>query len=375
MAVKKTSKARRFIGCSLLGLVVLCLVAAAISALSNRSLPTGPERLDSLTPLDKARLAEALQLKRSLGNQVWPGFGEMDIPVIVWNKDYSFLVGYADPPQDWQPVPGEAFQGQPYYRKQEADPQNFAVQVGDRWVASIATKYETDAFLIAGFQDFLPPVIEQIFPYRILIQPSEVQIAAVIHESFHVLQAQVSPDRLEAAEGAHRYGERYWPADEAVHAAWSAEINLLAEALSADSNEEAAEFTRQFLQQRQARRSQHSLDLQLIDYERQLEWEEGLAKYAEMEILRQAWRLASDYQPLAALDEDPEFNDYQIFPQRWSQEISQMKRQASQEGENRFYLTGMAQATLLDRLMPDWKGRALEADVYLEDLLREAITQ
>ena len=51
-----------------------------------------------------------------------------------------------------------------------------------------------------------------------------------------------------------------------------------------------------------------------------------------------------------------------------------MKRQAGQEGETRFYLTGMAQATLLDRLLPGWKELALAEGVFLEDLLREAVS-
>jgi hypothetical protein len=374
MATKKRNKFRRIIGYLTLGLIVLCVVLSGISALSNRFLPKSPERLDSLSELDSERLAEALELKKAFGDQVWSGFAEMEIPVIVWNQDYSFLVGYVNPPEDWEPVQGEEFQGQAYFRKQEADPQNFAVRVGDKWVASIATKYETDAFLIGGFKDFLPPVIEQLFPYRILIQPSEVQIAAVNHESFHVLQARLALERLEAAEAAHQSGERYWHADEGMRDAWSTEIDLLADALRAGTDVEAEDLTRQFLQAREARRARHALDAELVDYERQLEWEEGLAKYAEMEILRQAY-LSADYQPLAEMEADPDFNDYQNYPQRWSQEISQMRRQAGQEGENRFYLTGMAQAVLLDRLQPGWKSRALEAGVFLEGLLQEALTQ
>jgi len=49
-----------------------------------------------------------------------------------------------------------------------------------------------------------------------------------------------------------------------------------------------------------------------------------------------------------------------------------MKRQVDQEGDTRFYYTGMAQATLLDRLSPDWK-RTMAEDVWLEDLLAQAV--
>ena len=46
---------------------------------------------------------------------------------------------------------------------------------------------------------------------------------------------------------------------------------------------------------------------------------------------------------------------------------------ASKSGDYRFYLSGMAQARLLDRLAPGWTARALTEDVSLEELLAEAV--
>ena len=354
------------------GLGLLCLLGLALSALSNRFLPKEPERLDRLAALDKARLAEALHLRAALGERVWPGFGKMDIPVILWSRPYAFLIGLAEPPKSWEVVPGENFEGKPYFRKIEPDPQNFAVQVDGGWAAGMATKTETDAFLMQSFRNFLPPVLEQVFPYRLLILPSEVQIAGVAHESFHVLQAQAAPRRLEAAEAAHRLGERYWSADETMRADWEVEIDLLAQALRAKSPAEAADLAGQFMAQRDLRRSRARLPAELADYERQLEWEEGLAKYVEMEIWRQAF-LARDYQPRPEMAADPDFKEYRTFEQRWGQELGQMRRQATQQGEVRFYLTGMAIASLLDRLQPQWKENALGEGAFLEDLLRQVL--
>lgn len=368
----RTRKFRRIFLFAVLGLAGLCLALAAISTLSNQFLPKGPEQFDQLTALDKARLAEALHLRASLGDRVWPGFAQMKIPVILWNREYAFLFGTPDPPPEWEFLPAEFFDGQPYYRKQENDPQNFAVPVGTDWAASMATKTETDAFLIGMFRDFLPPVIEQIFPYRMLIQPSETQIAAVAHESFHVLQMRLAPERLEIAEKAHRLGERYWAVDEEMGADWETEIDQLVQALDATNPSDAAGLTARFLAQRDQRRQRYSLPVELVDYERQLEWEEGLAKYVEMEIWRQA-SLTQEYLPLPEMEADPDFKEYRSFQQRWRQEISQLKRQAGQEGENRFYLTGMAQAALLDRLLAGWKEQALADGVFLEDLLRQVV--
>jgi hypothetical protein len=354
------------------GSLLLCAVAAGLSVLSNRNLPSGPQEMDRLGSLDKARLAETLHLKRELGENVWPGWGKAQIPVLIWNRDHSFLVGHLDPPPPWEPVSDDAFQEQIYFGRPTGEPQNFAVRVGDRWVASMATKWETDAFVIEMIRDVLPSPLQAIVPYRLLIQPSEVQIAGVLHETFHVYQAQVAPERLDEAEAAHQRGEQYWQVDTAMHKEWEKEIDLLARALKAGSDEEATAWAREFLDQRARRRTAGGLSAALIDYERQIEWEEGLAKYVELVIWREAYN-AEEYEPLPDMAGDPDFKAYGSFKQRWSQEIGQMVRQAAQEGETRFYYTGMAQAMLLDRLLPGWKDRALSKDIWLEMLLAEAV--
>jgi len=359
------------------GSLLLCVVAAGVAALSNRGLNLDPSPPDqqgniALEPLDKARLAEAVQLKRALGETVWPGWGETEMPVLVWNRTYSFLIGHPTPPDEWTPVAADLFQGQAYYYQATHDPQNFAVQVGERWVASIATKAEVDARLIEMIRDALPAPLQAIVPYRAIIQPSEVQISAVLHESFHVYQAEVAPERLEAAEKAHGHGDRYWAADEAMHEAWETEIDLLAQALRTQSDSEARALATQFLEQRARRRQEASLDVALVDYERQLEWEEGLAKYVELAAWRAAYQ-SIDYRPVSEMSSDRDFKSYRSFKRRWSQELGQMKRQAAREGETRLYYTGMAQATLLDRLRPGWKEQALLQGSWLETLLAEAV--
>ena len=66
------------------------------------------------------------------------------------------------------------------------------------------------------------------------------------------------------------------------------ELDLLAEALQAPDDALARELAGIFLAHRERRRREHNLEPQLAEYERQREWAEGLAKYAELEIWRQA---------------------------------------------------------------------------------------
>jgi hypothetical protein len=351
----------------------LCLLLAFASLISNRGLP-GEEGFDTLSPVEKTRLLETLHLKSTLGDRLWQGWGSADIPIIIFNQSYEFLTNYDGIiPSGWSQITGDDLNGRKYYRRTADDPQNFAVPVGDKWAASMATKQTTDHFLIETFQDKLPAPINQIFPYRLLIQPSETQMGGVLHESFHVYQYQMSPERMAEAESIHKLGKEYETSTESFQAEWKQESNLLADALEAKTQAERIELVRQFLSSREARRKNSNLDDKLVDYERWLEWEEGTAKYTEVSMLRLAGK-TGDYHALPEMEIDRDFKQYQKVDQRWSDELFQLRHPLT-TGEPRLYMTGLAQAFLLDDLMPGWKDKYWQEGVFLEDLLRQAIAE
>lgn len=376
----------------LIGLTSLCIVAAGISYAINQNLPKHSQATERLTELEKARLAEAIHLRQSLGDTVWPGWGQAEIPLVVYNEQYAFLVGVRDPapgwvkmPQNerrgsaWEPVPDDAFQGQTYYRQglpdPEITPENFTVLVGEQWAASMETKEYMEASFYDGFPEQLPPVLRPIFPYRIiwglLMGETENYIGGLEHEAFHALEGSLAPDRLEEAEQANQNESRYPWEDSVLQDAWSRETGFLVRAIGAETDQEAADLVGRFLAQRDDRRKVLGLSPELVDYERQREWLEGLAKYAEIS----AGRLAGStpgYTFFPALADDPDFKAYASREKFWEGQIDEAKRTAGREGETRFYYSGMAQAVVLDRLLPGWKERAFQPGVMLEDLLREA---
>ena len=357
---------------ALAGFFGICLLLSVISVISNRNLP-GEDHADQLSELDKARLSESLQLKSAFGDRVWEGWGDSDIPVIIWNESYEFLFNYKEePPSDWSIMTNDDLNGKPYFKREADDPQNFAVRVNDTWTASMATKEATDLFLINTYRGILPSPFKQVFPYRLLLQPSETQIGALLHETFHVFQYQTAPKRMDVAESIHRLGNQYEAASDSFTTKWRNESALLADALEAETREEKISLVDQFLSMRDSRRKDHHLSDEMIDFERWLEWEEGTAKYMEVAILKEAHE-TPDYKPAAGMENDTDFKQYQAFSQRWSQEMIQLRYQTT-SGESQFYMTGMAQAFLLDSLLPDWKEQYWHENVFLEDLLRLALT-
>ena len=152
----KKTRFKKFLLFALLVPSGICLLVISASVISNAGLPSVSLTVDRLSESQKAYLEEALHLRQQLGGQIWSGWDTADIPLIVYNEAYAFLVGLPEPaagwrsvPQGeqfgipWEPVPEETFQSQAYYR-QELDltrdtTQNFAVQIGERYAASLTT--------------------------------------------------------------------------------------------------------------------------------------------------------------------------------------------------------------------------------------------
>ena len=369
------------------GALLLLLLA---SAASNIGLPRSSSSLEVPGPRARGHLAEALHLRSTLGDEIWPGFGSSSNPQILYNEGYTFLVGHPDPPPGWrtrpggpllggrwEPVPGDRFRGERYYRQRLTpggpEPQAFTHLVGDRWAGSIMTQEWARIHLGQTIRENLPPVLQWIPPYRLLaplfFRSAEHHVTLILHEAFHAYQATVAQERLLQAEAATALEERYPWNDEAQETAWEGELAYLADALVADDYEEARHLAQRFLQAREARRA--GLARELIRYEREREWLEGGAKYVEVA----SWRVAAAteaYEPVEEVLDDGDFDGYAGAHRAWQRELGQLRRSAGQ-GETRFYYSGMALAFLLDRFLPGWKGRAMEPGVFLDALLEEAL--
>lgn len=384
------------IGRILLGFLLLMVAGVLISALSNLGLAQSSRVVNRLDEAEKARIAEAIHLRKSLGGEIWPGWEGADIPILVYNESYAFLVGLQQPadgwyklprgPQRgsaWELVPGDDFYGQPYYRQSlpnaEITPEAFTVKVGESWVASFPTKAWLEISLRQQIQRDLPPFLRPLVPYRLVmslfLKGSDGYMAGLLHESFHAFQGLDATGRLETAEVvSSEQSDRYPYQEEAMVAAWRSELDVLVAALQATEREDRATLAAQFLSQRDHRRNELSLSPALQDFERQREWLEGLARYAELGV----WRVGGNeltYQPLVGAKQLSDYSVFAAHERRWSEELDTMVRMADDPGDGRFYYSGMAQAMLLDSLLPGWKARAFQPGVYLEDLLRASLVE
>jgi len=319
------------------------------TALGQVQVPARPqnpvESLSVLSAADMAEVAAALRLKKDKGDQAWPGFGSAVIPVILYNEGYEFLLGEANPPDGWTAVETGEFEGRPYFRRAAGKPQAFAVRAGIRWAGSIGT-------------------LEMMSRKGPLKLSPDFYIAAVLHEMFHAFQAGSAPERFDRALAAYKEEGRYPFKDKEFAEAWKDEGAALAGALKAADDPEAVRRAQEFLTIRDARRVRAGLGPELLGYERELEWLEGLAKYAEVyfeELIISPGDGASGRRPRPG-----------FFPLTW--DFARLANNlGGQEGDLRFYMSGMAQARLLDRFSPGWKEKSGVGRASLEDLLRAVV--
>lgn len=331
-----------------LGIALLIMLALEVSASQGRQ---QAERQDSAldSPLlsddDKAELSEVARLQKALGDQVWPGFGRASIPLILYNNRYEFLIGTTDPPAPWAVVESDYFNGEKYYRRNATNPQAFAVHVDDRWAGSMST---------LGRMNRKSP----------LKLSRDFHVVAVLHEMFHAYQSSQSPERFNQARKVYAAEARYPFKEAEFAAAWDREGYLLATALKTTDDAGIRRAVRDFLQVRDARRARAALSADLLAYERELEWLEGLAKYIEIRF----------YELASSRGGDSAYSSYRPGLPYWQTNFVLLERQlARQGGDLRFYLSGMAQARLLDGLSPGWKEKVMRSGVYLEDILRTSV--
>ena len=354
---------RRILKFGSVTLLAALVVGVGILVLANDNAArrrARPLTADTLAGADRVELESFFRLRAAVGDSVWPGLAEAPIPVVLYNDRFEFLAGVDDPPAPWEAVPGQDLDGAPLYRRAKDEPQAFAAPVGDGWAGSLFTCERLNRDSLLGMRRALPGPLAAVFPYWFVTYGRDFHQALLLHECLHAYQAIRAPERFADAQRAYRYESSYPFEDPAFVAAWTQEGRLLAQALNAREATRVRDLAAEFLRVRAERRRAARLTPEQIDYEREMEWLEGPAKYAEMRF----------YELAAAA---PGADGFRRGLPYWRDDFRRLRSKlGALPGDQRFYLSGMAQAELLDRLGAHWKMRMLSSDVHLEDLLHDA---
>jgi hypothetical protein len=360
--------------------VALFICTVAKQQILPQAKKSGGESPPALLQTDKEQLKEALRLQQTLGDEIWPGFSHAAIPIILFNplrgiprtlvrggiansplrgqalqrlqrvdptdvspwsfsEKWEYLLAAKTMSLPWLQISGDDFFGQPYLARPASDPEYFAVLVGDKWAGSCGT--------LSHMNSSSP-----------LKLPPGFYVVALLHEMFHAFQANSWPERFRSAQEVYRLEKEYPYSDEVFMTAWNQEGAILDAALKATTEESAREQGKQFLSLLQKRRQAAKLAAGLIGFECELEWLEGLAKYAEIRF----------YELAAAAKGTTPNNPFHSWDR-----VRLKNSLGGQEGDMRFYLSGYAQARLLDRLTPIWKSNKKSLLRPLEEQLAAAL--
>lgn len=315
-----------------------------------------------LSEKDKESIKEFINIKTALGDKIWLGIDDIDIPVVVFNDKYEFLVGYSGEIKNWDTVNEDNFYGEVYYRRLAENFQAFTVKINDLWAGSMPTIGYLNKDLFLMLRKELPMPINKLIPYQMIRRPQDFYMTAIMHECFHAYQANESPNKFQQSENNYKLKNKYPFYDEKLNELFTQEGQILSNALLAEDRNEMLKLAKEFLDIRDERRSY--LTPNLINYEQTFEWLEGLAKYVEIKT----YEVALSEQKNLSL----KYNKKMPY---WNTEIENIKRLGSLESETRFYVSGMAQAKLLEKLGVNWEEKIMDDNIYFDDILRDIINK
>lgn len=349
------------------GAAALAVTAAAVTAfLNHRALDRLDRRFtsDAPTGADRRALAEARRVKAAHGSSVWPGFGEADLPQVLYNDAWEFLAGWPPPPPSGWRRAGEAeLFGVPVWRRRAGDPRPFAVRIADRWTGRYPVRRVLNRRRVREARAGMDPLSALLVPVRLSTAPTDLYVVQLLHTVFHAFQAERSEDRFyEAVELRGRVAGRY-PFDASPPSElWTEEGRALDRARTAEGRGAACRAVEDFRSARTRRRRSTAFDATTTAYERGQEWLQGLAKFAELRLYRRAARESGS----------PEGVEYRSGPAHWEDDLEDLRSGLGSLGrDRRFAVSGLGQALALERLDPDWKARALPGGRPLDELLAE----
>src|SRR4051794_10666151 len=341
----------------------LILLALAAVSCSTRRTPT-PSASTTPAPLpaapanglaadDRIRLAETFRLANAIGDAIWPGWTSAPFAVLLVTPEREFLVRHPRPSSDFTRVGYDSLLGGEVYARARTMSPNFLATFPA--VGGVVT-------IVVG-----QPTATH--------KSSTAWVLTLLHEHFHQLQMS-RPGYFEGVEalGLAR-GDKtgMWmlnfpfPYDSsAVAARFSDLTRSLDSALATTTtSDERASRWRAVVDARARLRATLS-----PDEERYLAfqmWQEGVARYTELQVARWA---AERYAPSAAFRALPDFTSFALAAAAIESNIRAELRSSDLARSRRvvFYPVGAATAMLLDGVAPGWRAKYLGGGYSLDAL-------
>jgi hypothetical protein len=319
----------------LIALVLSLLIGTTTAVLAQEAKPQIRED-------DRVRLAEAFRMSEKLSNRVWKGWSKTPFAVLLVTPEYEFLVRHPKPSKDFVSIGYDSLlKSEVYFRKRVFKPDLLATFPA---VGGIST-------IIIGH------------PENTEAKTSTRWVVTLFHEHFHQMQDS-EPDFYKDAHalGLARGDETgMWmlnfpfPYEKMeVKEQFSIMSRSLADALRSVNRKDFNARLSIYL----AARKRFEQSLQPDDYKYfsfQL-WKEGVARYTEYRIAKEA---AAHYKPSKEFSSLKDFTPFRDDAQKTFDRMLNDLEKMSLDKRQRtaLYPFGAAEAILLDRANPKWQHR------------------
>ncbi len=330
-----------------------------------------PARGAAFDPRQLVLVREALQVVSTYGDQEWPGWSRVPLPVLLIDATAEYLLNLPPtpvPPVGFEPLADVRLDDKPVYRRPR------------RLQRSLRTAFPIDGIPVAVVGAWRPSeepptewvltLVEQWFKVLQLRRGEQSKVAALelaaadlpawqVKYAFPFEDPDVDNALLLLGQSLYsfwqrgsqlpRSGQRTFAAD----VAWAALQNLRT-VLELKYGPEAWR------------------------YAQMTAWREGVARYTAVHVAR---RLAHDepegrYRPVPGFDRLPEFRPYgQVWEEIFSARFWLIRTSGAgdRQDSTTFHAIGHGLAELLDVVNPEWKGRYFRRDVWLDDLVAEVL--
>jgi hypothetical protein len=364
---------------------ILFVLLVSTSLLSPRSFLLAQEKTSlKIDPLMFVALKESRNIAQQLGSSIYPGWQFSKTPVLFYKpKVQEILINFPYKPKGFKEYTGFHPLGNEkiYYRNDttffDIDGQNTRLEIDSITVLVVADRASNLRNELYDLSQNRPKeFIKKYLDNWDFISSPYDDIALLLHESFHAYQFKKAPEK-NANEAVLM---KYPTLDPVNNAFYVLEGNILKDALLTTNPSERLEKIKQFIAVKSYRQS--LLDSSLAEYENINEYSEGIAKYIEFAFAKKAAKTT----PVREMYFYPNFNGYGNGLAKYLEnKITQMANFASVNNdafENKFgtgpvrfrlYGIGACEGLLLDELMPNWKEKIFADNVYLIDLLKQAV--
>ncbi len=312
---------------------------------------------------DLVRIGEAYHLWKSLGDTLWEGWTNIHISFLLVKEKYEYLINPSKKPQKFTFYEHNSYLDKDIYFRKRSLPEK----------------------ILAAF-----PVEEGIFPV-VMGSPEKVNksstlwVLTVLQEMFHVFQsskgefAKTSELNISDDQTGMWQIQYPFPYSDTIVNFMIQDLAYTLFRLNSSSDGKNFSFDLKMYNQERAIFKDY-LKLKYADdknykYAKFQEWKEGIGDYTEINIARLA--AEKEYKPNPDFTKLTDFIPYkEIFPKRYSQRLDNLKYLTTFNwGRVVFYELGAAQGFLLDKIKPDWKKIYFDPELWLDDILDEAIQE